>query len=264
LRRYLLLPILLALSAPCWGQTATELIQSRLIEAPDSVAEGKLVSILLPPDLPFKIEPAPVNKLSFLDEETGKRAYLILEAKSPGYTITIDYAVVHPTEEEIKSAPWDDRAKFAEWLAKSSKDEVYQDSHFVKVGAGPTPGPDPPTPGPDPPSPAPIPEPGFRVLIIYESADLLPQGQQVILFGREVRDYLNRVCVAESTGTKAFRIFDQHVDATGELKTWKDAMARKRDSVPWIVVSNGTTGFEGPLPKTAQEFLELCKKYEVK
>ena len=79
--KHLLLPLLLAICSPAWGQTiavsetgpltASDVIQSKLIEAPDSVAEGKLVSILLPPDLPFKIEPAPANKLSFIDETTG-------------------------------------------------------------------------------------------------------------------------------------------------------------------------------------------------
>lgn len=261
----LLLPLLTlaALCSTASGQTATELIQSRLIEAPDSVAEGKLVSILLPPDLPFKIEPAPVNKLSFLDEETGKRAYLILEAKSPGYTITIDYAVVHPTEEEIKSAPWDDRAKFAEWLAKSSKDEVYQDSHFVKV-AGPTPGPDPPTPGPDPPSPAPIPEPGFRVLFIIDDKQDLPQLQQAIIAGKEVDEYLNKTCITEPGGQAGWRVYDKDAELDSDLDIWKKAIQRRPESTPWVIISNGKTGYEGKLPESPSAFLELCKKYEVK
>lgn len=126
--------------SPCFGQqNASEVIQSELIDAPESVAVGRLISIKLPADLPFVIDPVPANKLSFIDEETGKRAYLILEAKAPGYRITIDYAVVHPTDEEIEAAPWGDREKFKAWLKSQEgrNDEIYRDEHFVKVGGKP-------------------------------------------------------------------------------------------------------------------------------
>lgn len=268
-----MLPILLALCSPAWGQdTATGLIQSKLIEAPDSVAEGKLISILLPPDLPFKIDPAPANKLSFIDEETGKRAYLILEAKPPGYTISIDYAVIHPTDEELAKAPTvpdpKDEAQvklFKEYFKGLRKDEIYQESKMVKVGKGPDPEPDP-DPTPDPPSPAPIPEAGFRVLILYETdgKEQLPLLQKAIIFGAEVRDYLDKVCVKEPDGGEGYRIYDKDQDASGDYPVWKTAMERRPSSIPWVIISNGKTGFEGPLPASPSAFIELCKKYEVK
>lgn len=272
-----LLPILLlAVCPPAWGQTtASSVIQSDLIQAPDEVAPGKLVSILLPPDLPFEIQPKPENKLSFIDEESGKRAYLILEAKPPGYTITIDYAVIHPTAEEIAGTPTVPDPKdagqvkaFKEYLAKHSKDELYKDTHFVKVGKQPEPDPPGPDPGPtpDPDNPAPIPEAGFRVLVIYESEfkEQIPILQKAIITGAEVRNYLDKACAKEPDGGAAYRIYDQHVDASADYPVWKTAMERRHESIPWVLISNGKTGYEGPLPESPSKFIELCKKYEVK
>lgn len=122
--------------------------------------------------------------------------------------------------------------------------------------------PTPPTPPTPPPSPAPIPDPGFRVLIVYESGDLptYPIETQIILTGQDVRDFLKANCINEGQ-TAGFRIYDDDVNLGSELEVWKQAMTRERKSLPWVVISNGTTGFEGPLPKTPTEFLELCKKY---
>lgn len=111
-------------------------------------------------------------------------------------------------------------------------------------------------------SPAPIPEPGFRVLVVYESADMTkyPVATQAILAGAEVREFLKANCVAEA-GHPGFRIFDANIDTAGDLAVWKTAMTRPRTQLPWVVISNGKSGFEGPLPATPTEFLELCKKY---
>lgn len=125
----------------------------------------------------------------------------------------------------------------------------------------PPPGPGPgPTPGPTP-SPAPIPDAGFRTLIIYESGDAtkMSAAQQNILYGKAVRDYLNAKCIAEPDGTKAFRIYDQNVDVTAESTIWQNAMKRPRQSVPWLIASNGKTGFEGPLPANVDDFMKIIK-----
>lgn len=120
-----------------------------------------------------------------------------------------------------------------------------------------------PGPGPGPgPNPAPIPGEGLRVLIVYESADMTKYSieTQVILAGADVREFLKKNCVQEN-GQAGFRIYDADVDVTDDLPVWKGAMSRPRSSLPWVIVSNGTTGFEGPLPNTPSEFLDLCKKY---
>lgn len=124
---------------------------------------------------------------------------------------------------------------------------------------GPTPDPKPPTP-PDPPAPI----EGKRCLIIYETSEAsrMPEKQQQILYGRAVREYLDNKCVVEPDGkTRAWRIWDKDVDTTAESKTWQEAMKRPRTATPWLILSNGKTGYEGPLPATAEEFLTLARKY---
>lgn len=253
--------LLLALAAPCWGQS--DYIKSDLINAPDSVPAGSTIVVLIQGDLPYIIEPKPPGLIRLRDDD-GNRVLLIQGAAAPGYTIGVDYQIVRPTEEETKSAPWDDRAAFAKWLKEKSRDEFFQDSHFVRVGKGPDPGPDPdPDPDPDPtPSPAPIPEPGFRVLIFYESSDTLPALQQAILAGEEVAAYLDKTCIDEPDGTSGYRIYDQHADLSNELPVWQKAFQRRPQSLPWVIVSNGKTGTEEPLPASPSAFVELCKKYE--
>lgn len=134
----------------------------------------------------------------------------------------------------------------------------------ITTQVGPTPpGPGPgPAPTPNPVNPAPIPEPGFRVLILFESMEVLPAAQQSILTGKRVRDYLDAKCVTEPDGkTKGYRIWDKDTVSDADLPVWSKAMKRPHGSIPWIIVSNGTTGFEGPLPATVDEALSLLKKY---
>jgi hypothetical protein len=138
---------------------------------------------------------------------------------------------------------------------------------------GPTPGPTPtptPTPvppvppGPTPPSPAPIPAPGLHVLMVYESGELskLPPAQLSVLYAKSIRDYLQAKCPVGPDGkTKEWRVWDADTDASGDAPVWRDAMRRPRSSLPWIIVSNGTTGYEGPLPRSIDETLALLKKF---
>ena len=135
---------------------------------------------------------------------------------------------------------------------------------FVELGVPPGPGPGPgptpgPTPGPQPDGEAPIPEPGFRVLIVYETADLanLPRW----LADGDFRGYLDSHCVKGDKGVPEYRIVDPQIDVSHANLLWAKALGRKRDSLPWLIVSNGKTGFEGPLPKTKSETLAVLAKY---
>lgn len=134
-------------------------------------------------------------------------------------------------------------------------------SKAFTIGDAPDPQPVDPD-NPDDKKPAPIPDAGFRVLIVYESSDMtkLPLEQQIILAGADVRDFLDKNCISEGKQA-AYRIYDPDVDLTNDLPVWKTAMARPRKEIPWVIISNGKTGFEGPLPKTPTAFLELAKKY---
>lgn len=132
-------------------------------------------------------------------------------------------------------------------------------------GPTPPPGPDPPPPGPTPPpGPSPIPAPGFRVLILYESAELtkLTRDQLLVLKSQEVRDYLNTKCVKGPDGkTAEWRIWDKDVDASAEQTHWQAALRRDKKSFPWILIGTGTGGYEGPLPKNVSDTLSLLIKY---
>lgn len=128
---------------------------------------------------------------------------------------------------------------------------------------GPGPGPDPVDP-PGPEEAAPIREPGFRVMIVYDSSAgvTLPAAQVAVFTSADVRTYANRKCALGADGvTKEFRVFASTQDVSGESKVWRDAMNLKRASLPWIVVSTGKTGYSGPLPKDVNATLDLLKKY---
>ena len=141
----------------------------------------------------------------------------------------------------------------------------------VVIGEAPTPPtpPGPTPPGPTPPGPTPdvsppIPAPGLRVLILEESAERgrLPAAQSAILFSAKVRDWLRAKCVTDKDNpTGAWRVWDKDADTSGESKLWQDAVKRPRTSLPWLIISNGTTGYEGPLPQTVTETLALLQKY---
>jgi hypothetical protein len=134
------------------------------------------------------------------------------------------------------------------------------------VPPGPTPpGPIPPGPTPPtPPGPAPIPTTGLRVLIVFESKDLTKYtpAQKSILYGDTIRSYLTAKCAKGTDGvTPEARFFDKDQNVANESPVWQEAMKRTRGQLPWILISTGTEGFEGPLPATVEETMTLLKRY---
>lgn len=126
--------------------------------------------------------------------------------------------------------------------------------------------PKPPDPDPEPPQPNPIPGQGLRALIITESKDLsnLPAAQIAAINSKEVREYLNSKCVRVDNQPE-WRVYDKDTDITRESSIWQDAMKRPRQNLPWLIVSNGKEGYEGPLPANKDELLKKIKQYgEVK
>lgn len=150
-------------------------------------------------------------------------------------------------------------------LAYGAKGDVASSPAICTVIVGDAPEPVPPVPPvpPDPPVP-PTPTTGDRVFIVYESSQLssLPPGQLNILYAKGVRDYLDAHTATASDGRHAWRIWDKDVDASGEASVWQDLLKRKRDAVPWVIIS-GEKGvsFEGPLPASVDDALSLFKKY---
>lgn len=130
----------------------------------------------------------------------------------------------------------------------------------------PAPPPVPPAPPPVPPAPpkppAPIPTAGLRVLVVYEATakgPLLTSAQANELYGEEFAKWLNANCV--KVGTQAeWRIWDTDTQTAGASELWQKAMARPRSVIPWLLVSNGVTGWEGPLP-AGGSILAKIKEY---
>ena len=100
--------------------------------------------------------------------------------------------------------------------------------------------------------------------MLYDTAtaSTLPAKQLDAMFSGTVRDYLAEKCAKGADGkTPEFRIWDAAADASNESAVWQGALKRARKSLPWIVISNGKAGYEGPTPGTVEDMLTLLKKY---
>ena len=165
-------------------------------------------------------------------------------------------------------------------VVSSSQPGVYRLLVYTAIGETPT---DPqvcrviignpiptPTPQPQPevepapkPTPAPIPLDGLRVLMVYDSEQLakLPPAQHAVFFSQELRGYLNSKCALSDKGQREWRVWTSSTDASGEAEHWQQAMARPRKSLPWLIISNGKAGYEGPLPGTVADTLKLLQSF---
>jgi hypothetical protein len=133
--------------------------------------------------------------------------------------------------------------------------------------------PTPPTP-PTPPKPPAPPDPfsagmtagdaaTLRVLIVYDNAAVakLTAGQYSAVYGAAIRAYLNSHCAVGTDGkTHEWRIWPTAMDGSGDEPVFAKAFKRPHASVPWVIIGNGTTGFEGKLPDTIDETMTLLKK----
>lgn len=110
--------------------------------------------------------------------------------------------------------------------------------------------------------PAPIEGDGLRVLMLYDSSVPLDSGTYSVYYGEKVRKYLDGMCPKGPDGkTPEYRIWAASVNASGEAKRWRDALARPRTSSVWWIVSNGKTGEEGVPPSDPDKALEILRKY---
>lgn len=144
----------------------------------------------------------------------------------------------------------------AEVYVKDSHREFEATTKILGIGDNPTPDPEP-TPTPD--GEAPIPEPGFRVLIVYETAAISDLPDYV--FHQDLRTYLTTHCVRGANNVAEWRMVDPQVVTAPDSAIWAKALGRDRKSLPWLLISDGKHGYEGPLPKTKDEALTLLRKY---
>lgn len=156
-----------------------------------------------------------------------------------------------------------------ESLGPITRADVTQRLVDVDAGMGPQPPPDPKPVDPviPPPQPKDVPlsagDGKMRVLIVFDQLDAnMTPAQREVIFGADVRDY-----VLKNSAKDGFRIFSiQTIEADprfrNEDKIWKDAVARKRDAVPWTIISNGKTFYEGKLPEGEKAFFAEADKYK--
>lgn len=130
----------------------------------------------------------------------------------------------------------------------------------VTVGIAPGPGPGP-GPGPSPgPSVAPIEGVGFRVLFVSESGTRMPRSVEESFYSPEISQWLNSVC-HKVDGQPEFRRLDPDAQFTDVNHRFAKALNRPRTADPWLIISNGVSGYEGPFPATKAETFALLQKY---
>lgn len=143
---------------------------------------------------------------------------------------------------------------------------------------------------PTPKTESPFKDLGFRALYLYEKDDLskytLPQYSA--LYDNDALTYLNSKTVTLTDGSHEWRKWDKDVDVTNESKVWQDAVSRAkqkytewetknardvadwnlknpnmlktaRAGLPWLMVGDGKTGWEGPI-ETPEQALDILKK----
>ncbi len=134
-----------------------------------------------------------------------------------------------------------------------------EDDVTVEVGGtpGPVPWPQPPTPV----GPSPIEGAGLRVLFVSETGERLDRAVDASFYSPEIAAYLNANCI-KVDGNPDFRRVDPGTPFTDTNHRFAKALARPRASLPWMIVSNGTGGYEGPFPATPAETLALIKSLQ--
>ena len=102
----------------------------------------------------------------------------------------------------------------------------------------------------------PVPGDVRNVLVIYETDDRvsMPAEQRAIIDSVPLRAWI-----------KDQRFESRFLDPQTELRSldewWGQALQLDRESLPWVVISNGRTGYSGPLPKDVEEFKQLLGRY---
>jgi len=104
-------------------------------------------------------------------------------------------------------------------------------------------------------SSAPFPADKLSVLVVESSE---AQGKLPAAQGSALDSTLWRAYVEKQGGQ--WRVLDDQADITKELEWVKAAMAVKRDSLPWLAVSDGKSGSTGALPQDLESIMLELKK----
>lgn len=242
-----------------------------------SVLAGVIVLVMLridrTPPVPPQPDPTPTAPITLPVEvkaNVGEMVRVDVKTLKPGMELSWEFiasdAMKFDREIFGQRAALVARAEGELWIVVGT---VHDGKPFlarthVVSGKGPLPPPivdpvDPVKPKPvEPPlTPAPIPLPGLRALIIYET-NALPNINSIVS-GEKVRNYM-----VEKGVKGGFIALDKDAsdDDLTRVDPWiRDAFKRPRTSIPWLIVSNGTSGFEGPLPLAVGDVMAILKKY---
>lgn len=107
-----------------------------------------------------------------------------------------------------------------------------------------------------PDDPLPVPGEGRHLVVIYEYQDrpTMTAGQREIMDSVLIRKWL-------ADAKWDVRYLDDDTEFTTESEWFKTALSVPRESLPWVVLSNGERGYSGPLPETVEEFKTLVGGY---
>ncbi len=197
---------------------------------------------------------------------TSTRCILRLTGQNTGVVFDIDDA---PSDIEIIDNRYASFSLYQPGLFQLTAHggTIYSKVWFqIKSGTDP-PEPKPPVPGPDD-----KPVVGkLWVVIVKDGAHLsqLPSSQMQALLSTTVRDYCTAHCLKGTDGkTPEFKVYDKDTDVSQQspaiqkaFKTAVDDLAKSGTTGPWLTVSNGKTGYSGPLPLTEAAVIDKLKVY---
>jgi len=119
-----------------------------------------------------------------------------------------------------------------------------------------TPEPKPPEPKPEPSADV-IPTDALRVLVVEEFKDRpsLDKGVVDAIFDGQVHDYIK-----QKNGF--LRVYDKDDSLVGENDFYQKAFARgKTRPLPYLIIGNGKTQYEGEVPRGREPMRALLRKY---
>ena len=109
------------------------------------------------------------------------------------------------------------------------------------------------------------------VVIVKDGAHLsrLPSSQMQALLSTTLLDYCATHCLKGTDGkTPEFKVYDKDTDISQQspaiqkaFNTAVDDLNKSGTTGPWLTISNGKTGYSGPLPLTEAAVLEKLKVY---
>ncbi len=245
-----------------------------------------IVPVLDQKDVPVEDLPAPPPRTPKFISELSEETWLVIESPSPIVVTSspLGHVSIQPEEGPVRV-----RGKFADGTGKIET-RVFSSKHLYFINAvksgkieiliyipessqeekdilrytlnvmgvmpNPPPDPDPVVPLPDPV----VPKAKLQIVIIEDPAVNLPASQIAIRDGQALRDYAESHC-SKTDGVPDIRKLSVRQDVSSQPEWVRKAFAEPRSSLPFLVVSNGTTGAALPLPLTIDETLKVLKKY---